>query len=95
MVLGFGLSQHVAQGTSLVAILPTAAVGAFIHHRQGNVDLRAAAWIGGVGAPAALLGARVALALPQEILIFIFGAFLLLAASRLWPGSPGSKEPGS
>jgi len=86
MVLGFGLSQHVAQGTSLVAILPTAAVGAFIHSRQGNVDCRAAAWIGGIGAPAAVLGASLALALPQTVLILIFGAFLLVAASRMWPG---------
>lgn len=86
MVLGFGLSQHVAQGTSLVAILPTAAVGAFVHFRQGNLDWRAAAWIGGIGAPAAVLGASLALALPQTVLILIFGAFLLVAASRMWPG---------
>ncbi len=86
MVLGFGLSQHVAQGTSLVAILPIAAVGAFVHFRQGNVDCRAAAWIGGIGAPAAVLGASLALALPQTVLILIFGAFLLVAASRMWPG---------
>jgi uncharacterized protein len=87
MVLGFGLSQHVAQGTSLVAILPTAAVGAFVHSLQGNVDWRAAAWIGGIGAPAVVLGASLALALPQTVLILIFGAFLLLAASRMWPGA--------
>lgn len=86
MVLGFGLSQHLAQGTSLVAILPTAAVGALMHHRRGNVDVRAAALIGGVGAPAALLGASLALALPQTVLILIFGAFLVAAATRMWPG---------
>ena len=40
MVLGFGISQRVAQGTSLVAILPTAAVGAITHHHNGNVDVR-------------------------------------------------------
>jgi uncharacterized membrane protein YfcA len=84
LVLGFGLSQHLAQGTSLVAILPTAAVGAFIHYRRGNVNLPAVAWIGAVGAPAAVLGASLALALPQTVLILVFGAFLLVAASRIW-----------
>jgi len=85
MVLGFGLSQHLAQGTSLVAILPTAAIGALMHYRRDNVDVRAAAWIGGVGAPAALVGASLALALPQTVLILIFGAFLVAAATRMWP----------
>jgi uncharacterized protein len=89
LVLGLGLSQHVAQGTSLLAILPTAAVGALVHHRQGDVDLRTAAWIGGVGAPAALVGASLALALSQTILVLIFGGFLMVAASRLWPGHAG------
>ena len=83
MVLGLGLGQVVAQGTSLFAILPTAAVGAVIHHRSGNADLRAAAWIAGVGAPAAVLGASLALALPQSVLVVAFSTFLLLAAGRL------------
>ncbi len=86
MVLGLGLGQHMAQGTSLLAILPTAAVGATVHRRHGNVDLRAAAWIGGVGAPASVLGASLALALPQPALLFVFGCFLLVAAGRMWPG---------
>lgn len=85
LALGFGLSQRLAQGTSLVAILPTAIVGAGTHQRLGNVDRRTAAWIGGVGAPAALVGASVALALPQQILVVIFAAFLLVAARQVWP----------
>lgn len=85
LVLGFGLSQHLAQGTSLVAILPTATVGAAVHLRRGNVDLRAAAWIGAAGAPAAVAGAALALVLPQPVLAILFGLFLLFAASRLWP----------
>ncbi len=85
MVIGFGLGHHLAQGTSLVAILPTAAVGAATHLRGGNVDLRAAGWIGVAGAPAAVVGAAVALALPQRLLALAFGMLLLFAAYRLWP----------
>ena len=85
MVLGFGIAQRVAQGTSLVAILPTAAVGAITHYRHGNVDLRSAAWIAGAGIPASLLGAALALWLPERILLGLFGLFLLFAAFRTWP----------
>jgi uncharacterized membrane protein YfcA len=85
MVLGFGISQRIAQGTSLLAILPTAAVGAFTHHRHGNVDMQAARWIAGAGVPAALLGAALALWLPERVLLGLFGLFLLFAATRMWP----------
>lgn len=85
LVIGFGLGQHLAQGTSLVAILPTAAVGAITHLRRGNVDVRAAAWIGAAGIPTALAGAALALALPQASLAVLFGFLLLYAASRIWP----------
>ncbi len=83
--LGFGIGQRVAQGTSLVAILPTATIGALTHQRSGNVDLRAAMWMGLAGVPAALAGAALALWLPQRILGALFGLFLLAAATRIWP----------
>jgi uncharacterized membrane protein YfcA len=85
LVIGFGLGHHLAQGTSLVAILPTAAVGAITHYRQAHVDVRGAAWIGLAGVPTALAGAAVALALPQAVLAVLFGLLLLFAASRVWP----------
>jgi uncharacterized membrane protein YfcA len=93
LTLAFGLSQHLAQGTSLVAILPTAIVGAVTHYRLGNVDLKMAAWIGGIGAPSALIGASLALALPQTVLILIFSVFLLVAARQVWPGRPKPPQP--
>jgi uncharacterized membrane protein YfcA len=85
LVIGFGLSHHLAQGTSLVAILPTAAVGAFTHFRRGTVDLRTAAWIGVAGMPTALVGALLALSSPQAVLAVLFGFLLIFAASRIVP----------
>jgi uncharacterized membrane protein YfcA len=35
LVTGFGVSQRIAQGTSLIAVLPTAAIGAIIHEANG------------------------------------------------------------
>ena len=83
--LGFGIGQRVAQGTSLVAILPTSAIGALTHRRSGDVNLRAAVWMGSAGVPAALAGSALALWLPQRVLGGLFGLFLLIAAVRMWP----------
>ena len=91
LVIGFGISQRIAQGTSLVAILPTAAIGAAIHHKNGEVDWRAAGVIAAAGVPAAVAGALLALWVPQRVLVGLFGAFLLLAAARTWPAGAGAR----
>jgi hypothetical protein len=85
LVLGFGLGQRLAQGTSLLAILPTAAVGAIVHHRHGDVDAGAAGRMALVGVPASLLGAGLALWLPERVLAGLFGVVLLAMAWRIWP----------
>ncbi|HEX6548140.1 MAG TPA: sulfite exporter TauE/SafE family protein [Candidatus Dormibacteraeota bacterium] len=85
MTLGFGFSQHVAQGTSLAAILPTSVVGAATHYRRRNLLVRAALVMGAAGAAGAMLGAVAALALPRDALARIFGLVLIFAAYRMWP----------
>jgi uncharacterized protein len=90
MVLGFGIGQRVAQGTSLLAVLPTAAIGAATHYRLGNVDVHTAGWIASAGVPAAIVGAILAQFLPERLLATLFGLFLLVAAVRIWPRR---KEP--
>ena len=37
MVLLAGFSQHIAQGTSLLVMVPAGSVGAFTHWKMGNV----------------------------------------------------------
>jgi len=85
LVFGFGIGQRVAQGTSLLAILPTAGVGAVVHQRHGELDSRAAGWMSLGGVPGALLGAVLALWLPQRALAGLFGLLLLAMAVRMWP----------
>ena len=85
LVLGFGVDQRIAQGTSLLAILPTAALGALVHHRNGDVDLGAAGRMAAAGVPAAILGAVLALWLPQRVLAGVFGLVLAVMAYRMWP----------
>ena len=88
MTIGFGMPQHLAQGTSLAAIIPTSVVGAVTHDRRGNV-LRRAALLIALGAVAgAVVGALVALRLPRELLARAFAVMLLFAAYRVWPRKP-------
>lgn len=83
MTLGFSASQAIAQGTSLVAIVPTAIVGGVTHFRQGNVVLDAALWMGGGGVFGAVIGALVAVEVPGPLLARAWGAFLVFSAYRL------------
>jgi len=85
LALGFGIGQRIAQGTSLIAMLPTAAIGALTHNRNGNVDVPAASWMAVAGVPAAVVGSALALWLPARALGALFGVFLLIAATRMWP----------
>lgn len=87
MVLVLGKSQHLAEGTSLLVIIPTAAVGVIAHARRDYVSFRRAALValGGVGG--AYAGASLALKIPEKPLRLIFGAVLLVVAAHLiWQG---------
>jgi uncharacterized protein len=84
MTIGFRVSQAVAQGTSLVAIIPTAIVGGVTHLRRGNVLIRPALWMGGGGVVGAVIGALVAVEVPGPWLARIWGGFLVFSAYRLF-----------
>ena len=83
MTVGLRLSQALAQGTSLLAIVPTAIVGGVTHLREGNVIRDAALWMGGGGVLGAVIGALVAVEVPGPVLARIWGAFLVFSAYRL------------
>jgi uncharacterized protein len=94
MTVGLRLSQAVAQGTSLLAIVPTAIVGGVTHLRRGNVLIVPAAWMGGGGVVGAVIGALVAVEVPGPILGRVWGAFLVFSAYRLFvQGLKTSSKP--
>lgn len=84
LVIVAGFDQHLAQGTSLAIILPTAIVSATVHARGGRVVWRIAIPIGLVGIAGALLGARAAIGLDPEVLSKLFGALLVVVAIRMF-----------
>ena len=83
LTLGLGLSQLSAEATSLAAIVPVVAVGSFRQHRSQLVDWRSAALIGGLSLAGVLVGAEIALSLPESYLRRAFALFLVLAAVQM------------
>jgi uncharacterized membrane protein YfcA len=72
IVLVLDKSQHVAEGTSLAVIVPTAIAGVIVHIRNKNVDLPVGALSGLGGIAGAFLGASLALGLDAETLQRVF-----------------------
>ena len=72
MVILAGMSQHMAQGTALLAMVPIGLSGALTHYKLGNVHLHVA---GGLVAGAIIggyLGGTVANILPETYLLLLF-----------------------
>jgi uncharacterized protein len=83
LVLAVGLSQHEAEATSLLVILPTALAASVTLRRRDVGDLPAALGLGLVGAAGAIAGALLALSLPADALRLIFAVLLALVGLRL------------
>ena len=83
LTLAAGVSQHAAQATSLLVVLPTAIVASITLQRRGIGDLPLALRFGALGAVGGVLGALLALALPGHALRIVFALFLAGVAVRL------------
>ena len=83
LTLAVGMSQHEAEATSLLVILPTAVVASLVLRRKGVGDLSVALRFGLLGAGGGVLGALLALALPGHFLRIVFALFLAVVAVRL------------
>jgi uncharacterized protein len=82
-LLALGLSQRSAEATSLLAILPTVAAGAWNQHRYGNVRWRVALVVGVASVGGVVGGVLAAEALPELALRRLFAVLLLLVAAQI------------
>ena len=83
LTLALGLEQHHAQATSLLAILPTVAVGAWRQQRYGNVRWSPGLVLGIAGIAGVVAGGFLAESLPAHVLRRLFGVLLVLTAAQL------------
>ena len=83
LTLGLGLGQLTAEATSLAAIIPVVAVGSFRQNRDGLVHWPSAAVLGGCSLVGVLIGAEIALELPESTLRRLFAAFLVVSAIQM------------
>jgi uncharacterized membrane protein YfcA len=96
-LVALGLGQLDAQGTSLLAILPTVAAGTWNQRRYGNLRVRTAIVVGLASIVGVEVGARIVLELPESavrrlfaVLLFAVAAQLLWRAHRSRPRYPDS-----
>jgi uncharacterized membrane protein YfcA len=83
LALVVGLGQLEAQATSLAAMIPVVAFGAWQQHRLGNVRWRDGLVIGIVSFVGVTGGAALATSLDEDLLRNLFAAFLLVVAAQL------------
>lgn len=83
LMIGFGISDLVAKGTSLLMMIPTAITGTIANVRRGNTDLKAALVLGSLSVPASIGGAALAWAVPPLLGSILFGLLLVYSAIQL------------
>ncbi|OBS10534.1 sulfite exporter TauE/SafE family protein [Acidihalobacter prosperus] len=76
-VLGLGMPQALAQGSSLITRLPATLSGLWENVREGHVSWHLLPWLALGGLIGSLLGARLALALPEHLLRWLFAGLLI------------------
>ena len=84
LVLAAGMTQRLAHGTSLAAVVPISIASLVTYASHDNVDWVAGVWLA-IGAVAgAVIGTKLLHVLPHRALGFLFSAILILSAVRLF-----------
>lgn len=92
MVVVLGGDQHVAEGTSLLVIVPTALAGTIVHVRSRYICFRLAGGLSVGGVAGVVLGATLALSMSPERLRVVFVVFLLaMGVRQVWQALPGRR----
>lgn len=92
LVIIYNMQQQVAQSVNLLFFVPTAVIALIIHFKNKAVDIKIAIPIIASGVVGAVLGSRLAVALPGPVLRKWFGIFLLAMGSYEMIRSGGKKR---
>ncbi|MFA5840009.1 MAG: sulfite exporter TauE/SafE family protein [Candidatus Margulisiibacteriota bacterium] len=84
MIIMFKLTQHMAQGTSLAAmLLPVGILAAMKYHQAGNVNIKFALLLAVGFLIGGYIGATFAQPIPEPVLRKVFGIYLLIIAAQM------------
>lgn len=83
MTFFLGLPIHMAVGTSLLVIIPTAISGSIKHYHLGNIDLKVAACLVPLAMVGSYAGAWLTSHLDAVTLKRAFGGFIVMVGCRL------------
>lgn len=83
LVILFSFDQHIAQGTSLAVIVPTALIAAVVHAHGGRVVWRYAIPLAVAGILGGLAGGWLALSIDDDVLRRLFAVLLAITAVRM------------
>jgi uncharacterized membrane protein YfcA len=85
LVMILGYSQDMAEGTTLMMMVPpVGALAAYHFYSVGKADVKTALILGSSFFICAYFGARLTSYIPQEILKKTFAALLVLIAIKMW-----------
>lgn len=83
MVTYLGVTQHIAHGTSLAVIVPTALAGSIVYGFNGNINFVTALNLAVGSIIGASLGAKWMKNIPAKQLKQLFGVLLVLVGIRM------------
>lgn len=85
MVLFLGMSQYMAQGTSLAVMLPPIGIlAAYNYWKAGQLNIRYALIIAVAFVVGSYFGSKFALKIPEDTMRKMFAIFLLIMAANLF-----------
>ena len=92
LVYVFGLETKSAIASSLLVVGLASLCASVRHFVAGNVELRTAFVFGAGGVIGAYAGARIARLIDGTLLLMLFAALMIVAASAMWRGRRGVRD---
>ena len=83
LVFFLGTAQHMAQGVSLLVIIPTSIAGLAAMHRNKLLDLKLSAWIAVASVAGTLISSNLVQYVPGDALKKLFGVFVIYAGVKM------------
>lgn len=84
LIILAGFNTHLAIGTSIAVIIPTAIMGAYRHATAGMIDWKTAGFLVLFAILGAWIGSGLSLKLDVSLLRKCYGVFLLLVSLKLF-----------